>query len=137
MVVELLCENCLIHVIYFNNYFLLQTTQNKSGSFLFDIHFWIGRDTSQVFFLILYPALPLLALQNFFFQIMANVQQYCVSSLQVCVDHSIKILRSHMRNLGITDCLLTVFFYQHLSNLESYSPIFVGNWKIHYTTAWI
>lgn len=30
-----------------DSYIILQTTQNKSGSFLFDIHFWIGRDTSQ------------------------------------------------------------------------------------------
>jgi hypothetical protein len=25
-----------------------QTTQNKGGAYLFDIHFWIGKDTSQV-----------------------------------------------------------------------------------------
>ncbi|XP_022966159.1 villin-3-like isoform X2 [Cucurbita maxima] len=30
-----------------DSYIVLQTTQSKSGSFLFDIHFWIGRDTSQ------------------------------------------------------------------------------------------
>lgn len=60
MLVLSLCENCLFCVLYFNKYFLLQTTQNKSGSYLFDIHFWIGRDTSQVFFLILYPALLLI-----------------------------------------------------------------------------
>ncbi|KAL0544138.1 hypothetical protein IC582_019250 [Cucumis melo] len=30
-----------------DSYIILQTSQNKSGSFLFDIHFWIGRDTSQ------------------------------------------------------------------------------------------
>lgn len=27
---------------------LAQTTQNKGGAYLFDIHFWIGKDTSQV-----------------------------------------------------------------------------------------
>ena len=26
---------------------LAQTTQNKGGAYLFDIHFWIGKDTSQ------------------------------------------------------------------------------------------
>ncbi|KGN53839.1 villin-2 [Cucumis sativus] len=30
-----------------DSYIVLQTSQNKSSSFLFDIHFWIGRDTSQ------------------------------------------------------------------------------------------
>ncbi|KGN59352.1 villin-3 [Cucumis sativus] len=30
-----------------DSYIVLQTTQGKGGSFLYDIHFWIGRDTSQ------------------------------------------------------------------------------------------
>ncbi|CAK9322854.1 unnamed protein product [Citrullus colocynthis] len=30
-----------------DSYIILQTTQGKGGSFLYDIHFWIGRDTSQ------------------------------------------------------------------------------------------
>jgi hypothetical protein len=32
-----------------DTYIVLQTTQNKGGAYLFDIHFWIGKDTSQVF----------------------------------------------------------------------------------------
>ncbi|VYS55217.1 unnamed protein product [Arabidopsis thaliana] len=30
-----------------DTYIVLQTTQNKGGAYLFDIHFWIGKDTSQ------------------------------------------------------------------------------------------
>ncbi|KAF2587874.1 hypothetical protein F2Q70_00041055 [Brassica cretica] len=30
-----------------DTYIVLQTTQNKAGTYLFDIHFWIGKDTSQ------------------------------------------------------------------------------------------
>ncbi|KAL0714658.1 hypothetical protein Bca4012_021637 [Brassica carinata] len=30
-----------------DTYIVLQTTQNKAGAYLFDIHFWIGKDTSQ------------------------------------------------------------------------------------------
>ncbi|XP_050383825.1 villin-3 [Argentina anserina] len=30
-----------------DSYIVLQTTQNKAGAYLFDIHFWIGKDTSQ------------------------------------------------------------------------------------------
>ncbi|XP_023538892.1 villin-3-like isoform X2 [Cucurbita pepo subsp. pepo] len=30
-----------------DSYIILQTTQGKGGSYLYDIHFWIGRDTSQ------------------------------------------------------------------------------------------
>ncbi|CAH8387648.1 unnamed protein product [Eruca vesicaria subsp. sativa] len=30
-----------------DTYIILQTTQNKGGAYLFDIHFWIGKDTSQ------------------------------------------------------------------------------------------
>ncbi|XP_057438079.1 villin-3 [Lotus japonicus] len=30
-----------------DSYIILQTTQGKGGSYLFDIHFWIGKDTSQ------------------------------------------------------------------------------------------
>nr|XP_011468035.1 PREDICTED: villin-3-like [Fragaria vesca subsp. vesca] len=30
-----------------DSYIVLQTTQNKGGAYLFDIHFWIGKDTSQ------------------------------------------------------------------------------------------
>lgn len=32
----------------------MQTTQGKGGSYLYDIHFWMGRDTSQVYFLCLF-----------------------------------------------------------------------------------
>ncbi|XP_022935422.1 villin-3-like [Cucurbita moschata] len=30
-----------------DSYIILQTSQGKGGSYLYDIHFWIGRDTSQ------------------------------------------------------------------------------------------
>ncbi|CAN0907789.1 VLN2 [Linum grandiflorum] len=30
-----------------DSYIILQTTQTKGGSYLYDIHFWIGKDTSQ------------------------------------------------------------------------------------------
>nr|KYP70512.1 Villin-2 [Cajanus cajan] len=30
-----------------DSYIILQTTQNKGGAYLYDIHFWIGKDTSQ------------------------------------------------------------------------------------------
>ncbi|CAN1173348.1 VLN2 [Linum perenne] len=30
-----------------DSYIVLQTTQTKGGSYLYDIHFWIGKDTSQ------------------------------------------------------------------------------------------
>ncbi|PNY04664.1 villin-2-like protein [Trifolium pratense] len=30
-----------------DSYIILQTTQGKGGSYLYDIHFWIGKDTSQ------------------------------------------------------------------------------------------
>ncbi|XP_042940824.1 villin-3-like isoform X3 [Carya illinoinensis] len=30
-----------------DSYIVLQTTQGKGGAYLFDIHFWIGKDTSQ------------------------------------------------------------------------------------------
>ncbi|XP_028946360.2 villin-3 [Malus sylvestris] len=30
-----------------DSYIVLQTTQNKGGAYLYDIHFWIGKDTSQ------------------------------------------------------------------------------------------
>ncbi|CAN8254395.1 unnamed protein product [Cochlearia groenlandica] len=30
-----------------DTYIVLQTTENKGGAYLFDIHFWIGKDTSQ------------------------------------------------------------------------------------------
>ncbi|XP_058738233.1 villin-3 [Vicia villosa] len=30
-----------------DSYIILQTTQGKGGNYLFDIHFWIGKDTSQ------------------------------------------------------------------------------------------
>ncbi|CAK8543222.1 unnamed protein product [Lathyrus sativus] len=30
-----------------DSYIVLQTTQGKGGNYLFDIHFWIGKDTSQ------------------------------------------------------------------------------------------
>ncbi|KAG7566033.1 Villin/Gelsolin [Arabidopsis suecica] len=30
-----------------DTYIVLQTTQNKGGAYLYDIHFWIGKDTSQ------------------------------------------------------------------------------------------
>jgi len=29
-------------------YVYLQTTQGKGGAYFYDIHFWIGKDTSQV-----------------------------------------------------------------------------------------
>lgn len=31
-----------------DSYIILQTTQGKGGAYLYDIHFWIGKDTSQV-----------------------------------------------------------------------------------------
>ncbi|XP_062002251.1 villin-3 isoform X2 [Rosa rugosa] len=30
-----------------DSYIVLQTTQNRGGAYLYDIHFWIGKDTSQ------------------------------------------------------------------------------------------
>ena len=41
-------EKCAIILLYLITLCYVQTTQNKGGAYLFDIHFWIGKDTSQV-----------------------------------------------------------------------------------------
>lgn len=38
------------HVTFFTSYPFLQTTALKNGSLRHDIHYWIGKDTSQVNF---------------------------------------------------------------------------------------
>ena len=43
-------EKCAVLFCYIHSITLcyVQTTQNKGGAYLFDIHFLIGKDTSQV-----------------------------------------------------------------------------------------
>lgn len=33
---------------------ILQTSPGKGGAYLYDIHFWLGKDTSQVYFILLF-----------------------------------------------------------------------------------
>jgi len=104
----------------------LQTTQGKSGTYFYDLHFWIGKDTSQVSLDFHPPPSPSWILPNL------SYITFC-PTLNEEVSRMLKLVELCLFENELLQGLFTVLFLKYLdvwvilnmgySCLESHKPI--------------